>query len=191
LERQPKLFGGVSALGTTLTCSAVQQLSLLLDPLQTRWPGFTITSWQHRPQSKGWVRARSADPFDRPIIQPNYLTEDGDRRVTIAAMRLARQLINSRAMQRYVVSEDYPGPEVQTDDEMLEAARKWGNSTFHVMGTCRMGPASDPTAVVDDHLRVRGMPATTAGRLRGCYFGARGSRRLRALSCTMPRCRLR
>ena len=103
------------------------------------------------------MRARSADPFDRPIIQPNYLTEDGDRRVTIAAMRLARQLINSRAMQPYVVSEDYPGPEVQTDDEMLEAARKWGNSTFHVMGTCRMGPASDPTAVVDDHLRVRGM----------------------------------
>ena len=120
-------------------------------------PGFTITSWQHRPQSKGWVRARSADPFDRPIIQPNYLTEAGDRRVTIAAMRLARQLINSRAMQPYVVSEDYPGPEVQTDDEMLEAARKWGNSTFHVMGTCRMGPASDPTAVVDDHLRVCGM----------------------------------
>jgi choline dehydrogenase len=120
-------------------------------------PGFTITSWQHRPQSKGWVRARSADPFDRPIIQPNYLAEDGDRRVTIAAMRLARQLINSRAMQPYVVSEDYPGTEVQTDDEMLEAARKWGNSTFHVMGTCRMGPASDPTAVVDDHLRVRGM----------------------------------
>ena len=108
-------------------------------------------------RARGWVHARSADPFDRPIIQPNYLTEDGDRRVTIAAMRLARQLINSRAMQPYVVSEDYPGPEVQTDDEMLEAARKWGNSTFHVMGTCRMGPASDPTAVVDDHLRVRGM----------------------------------
>jgi choline dehydrogenase len=120
-------------------------------------PGFTIASWQHRPQSKGWVRARSADPFDRPIIQPNYLAEEGDRRVTIAAMRLARQLIHSRAMQRYVVSESYPGDEVQTDDEMLEAARKWGNSTFHVMGTCRMAPASDPTSVVDDHLRVRGL----------------------------------
>ncbi len=120
-------------------------------------PGFTIAAWQHRPQSKGWVRARSSDPFDRPIIQPNYLADEGDRRVTVAAMRLARQLIHSRAMQRYVVSENYPGDEVQTDDEMLDAARKWGNSTFHVMGTCRMGPASDPTAVVDDHLRVRGL----------------------------------
>lgn len=120
-------------------------------------PGFTIASWQHRPQSKGWVRARSADPFDRPIIQPNYLAEEGDQRVTIAAMRLARQLIHTRAMQRYVVSESYPGDEVQTDNEMLDAARKWGNSTYHVMGTCRMGPASDPAAVVDDHLRVRGM----------------------------------
>ncbi|MEZ5852037.1 MAG: GMC family oxidoreductase N-terminal domain-containing protein [Hyphomicrobiaceae bacterium] len=120
-------------------------------------PGFTIAAWQHRPQSKGWVRARSADPFDRPIIQPNYLAEEGDQRTTIAAMRLARQLIHTRAMQRYVVSENYPGEEAQTDDEMLEAARKWGNSTFHVMGTCRMGPASDATAVVDDQLRVRGM----------------------------------
>ena len=103
------------------------------------------------------MRARSADPFDRPIIQPNYLAEEGDQRATVAAMRLVRQLIGSRAMQQYVVAEEYPGEEVQTDDEMLEAARKWGNSTFHVMGTCRMGPASDPTAVVDDHLRVRGM----------------------------------
>ena len=120
-------------------------------------PGFTIASWQHRPDSKGWVRARSADPFDRPIIQPNYLAEESDRRVTIAAMRLARQLIGSRALQQYVVAEDYPGVEVQTDNEMIEAARKWGNSTFHVMGTCRMAPASDPTAVVDDQLRVRGM----------------------------------
>lgn len=120
-------------------------------------PGFTIAAWQHRPQSKGWVRARSNDPFDRPIIQPNYLAEESDQRVTVAAMRLARQLIHSRAMQRYVVSENYPGDEVQTDDEMLEAARKWGNSTFHVMGTCRMGPASDPTSVVDDRLRVRGI----------------------------------
>jgi choline dehydrogenase len=120
-------------------------------------PGFTIASWQHRPESKGWVRARSADPFDRPIIQPNYLAEERDRRVTVAAMRLARQLIGTRAMQPYVVGEDYPGAEVQTDDEMIEAARKWGNSTFHVMGTCRMGPGADPTAVVDDQLRVRGM----------------------------------
>jgi len=120
-------------------------------------PGFTIASWQHRPHSKGYVRARSADPFDRPIIQPNYLMEEVDRRVTIGAMKLARQLIHTNAMKPYLDGETYPGEDVQTDDELLDAARTWGNTTYHVMGTCRMGPASDATAVVDDQLRVRGM----------------------------------
>jgi choline dehydrogenase len=122
-------------------------------------PGFTMASWQHRPHSKGWVRARSSDPFAKPIIQPNYLAEEIDRRVTIGAMRLARQLIHTNAMKPYLDGEEYPGEDVQTDDEMLDAARQWGNTTYHVMGTCRMGPATDPTSVVDDQLRVRGLEA--------------------------------
>ena len=120
-------------------------------------PGFTVAAWQHRPQSKGWVRARSADPFEKPLIQPNYLAEEGDRRVCVAAMKLARRLIRTQAMKPYVDFEDYPGDAVQTDAELLEAARHWGNTTFHVMGTCRMGPDTDATAVVDDQLRVHGM----------------------------------
>jgi choline dehydrogenase len=120
-------------------------------------PGFTIAAWQHRPISKGWVRARSADPFARPVIQPNYMAEELDRRTTVSAMRLARQLINTQAMKPYLAGEEYPGEDVQSDDELLDAARKWGNTTYHVMGTCRMGPASDPTSVVDDTLRVSGM----------------------------------
>ena len=108
---------------------------------------------------KGWVRARSADPFEKPIIQPNYLSDEKDRRVTIAAMKLARRLMNTGPLQPHLDGEVYPGEHVQTDDELLDAARKWGNTTYHVMGTCRMGPATDPTAVVDDELRVRGMQA--------------------------------
>ena len=121
------------------------------------YPGFTVAAWQHRPESKGWVRARSDDPFEKPIIQPNYLTEEEDRRVTISAMKLARKLMHTNAMKPYFDSEEYPGDQIQTDDELLEAARHCGSTTYHVMGTCRMGPRTDPTAVVDDQLRVHGM----------------------------------
>jgi len=120
-------------------------------------PGFTVAAWLHRPESRGWVRARSADPLEKPAIQPNYLAEESDRRGTIAAMRLARRLMHTRAMSPYLEEEMYPGAHAQSDDELLEAARHVGNTTFHVMGTCRMGPASDSTAVVDDELRVHGM----------------------------------
>ena len=100
---------------------------------------------------------RSADPFDAPIIQPNYLDLESDRRVLLAGMRLARRLLKSRQLAPYYLREDFPGPEVETDDEFLEAAKKRGTTTFHPSGTCRMGPASDPVAVVDDQLRVRGL----------------------------------
>ncbi len=122
-------------------------------------PGFTMAAWQHRPESKGYVRAKTSDPFEKPLIQPNYLEAEEDRRVVVAAMKLARRLIGTEALQPYVDYEDYPGAAVQSDAELLEAARHYGNTTFHVMGTCRMGPATDPTAVVDDNLRVRGVEA--------------------------------
>jgi choline dehydrogenase len=72
-------------------------------------------------------------------------------------MKLARKLLASEPLQPYYDYEAFPGPDVQSDDELLEAARQRGTTTFHPMGTCRMGPASDPTAVVDDQLRVHGM----------------------------------
>jgi choline dehydrogenase len=122
-----------------------------------REPGMTVASWQQRPESSGWVRIRSADPFAAPVIQPNYLAEPEDRRVLLAAMRLARKLLASEPLQPYYDYEDFPGPDVQSDDELLAAAKQRGTTTFHPAGTCRMGPASDPTAVVDDQLRVHGI----------------------------------
>ncbi len=121
------------------------------------YPGFTVAAWQHRPESRGWVRARSSDPFEKPIIQPNYLVEEEDRRITVEAMKLARKLMHTKAMQPYLDSEEYPGDHIQSDAELLEAARHWGSTTYHPMGTCRMAPKTDPTAVVDDQLRVWGM----------------------------------
>lgn len=120
-------------------------------------PGFTIAAWQHRPESLGYVRARSNDPFEAPAIQPNYLDAEEDRRVVVGAMKLARRLIHTEALKPFVDVESYPGDDVQSDEELLEAARHFGNTTFHVMGTCRMAPSSDPTSVVDDQLRVRGI----------------------------------
>jgi choline dehydrogenase len=117
----------------------------------------TSAPWQQRPESRGYVRIRSADPFEQPAIQPNYLTEEIDRRVLVAAMRLARDILKSKPLAPYYDYEDFPGPQAQTDDELLAAAKERGTTTFHPMGTCRMGPDTDPTSVVDDELRVRGL----------------------------------
>jgi choline dehydrogenase len=120
-------------------------------------PGMTIAVWQQRPESAGYVEARSADPFEAPLIQSNYLAEAEDRRVLLAGMKLARALLASKPLQPYYDHEAFPGPQIRTDDELLDTAKQRGTTIFHPAGTCRMGPASDPTAVVDDQLRVHGM----------------------------------
>jgi choline dehydrogenase len=122
-------------------------------------PGMTVASWQQRPESRGHVRIRSADPFAAPEIQTNYLAAELDRRVVVAGMRLARRLLASAPLRTYYDYEDFPGPQVQSDDEFLTAATQRGQTTFHPGCTCRMGPAADPAAVVDDRLRVHGLEA--------------------------------
>jgi choline dehydrogenase len=122
-----------------------------------REPGMTVAAWQQRPESKGYVRVRSNSPFEQPLIQPNYLAEEHDRRVLLAAMKLARKLLASDPLKPYYDREDIPGPHVQTDDELLDVAKQRGTTTFHPMGTCKMGPASDRLSVVDDNLRVHGL----------------------------------
>ncbi len=120
-------------------------------------PGMTCGVWQERPESTGYVRARSADPFEAPIIQPNYLAEERDRRVLLAGMRLARALMRTSSLAPYFDRETAPGDDVQTDDDFLDFARRQGTTVYHLIGTARMGPASDPDAVVDHELKVRGV----------------------------------
>lgn len=120
-------------------------------------PGMTVASWQQRPDSRGYVRIASADPFAPPIIQPNYLAEESDRRVLLAGMKLARRLLKTKPLEPYYDYEDFPGDKVQSDEELLGAAKERGTTTFHPNGTCKMGPATDPLAVVDDQLRVHGL----------------------------------
>lgn len=123
------------------------------------FPGMTAGVWPHRPESVGHVRARSADPFEDPIIQPNYLADPMDQRVLLGGIKLARRLLRAPALGRYFDGEHLPGPQVERDDELLDFARCYGSTSYHLIGTARMGPSSDPTAVVDDQLRVHGIQA--------------------------------
>jgi choline dehydrogenase len=123
------------------------------------YPGVTSGAWQHRPESHGWVRARSADVFDDPEINPNYLSDPMDIRVHLGGMRLIRRMLNTPELAPFLEAETLPGPQAQTDDELLDFAKKNGSTTYHLIGTARMGPATDPTAVVSDRLLVHGMEA--------------------------------
>lgn len=118
-------------------------------------PGMTSGIWQMRPESRGFVEARTADPRDQPVINPNYLAEDRDRRTIIAGMRTVREWFNAPALKQFLVAETLPGRDVQTDDEFLAYARQTGTTVFHATCSCRMGP--DVMAVVDDRLRVHGL----------------------------------
>ncbi len=123
------------------------------------WSGFTLSICQLRPQSRGHIRIRSADPLAVPEIQPNYLATKLDRATVVAAMKAARQIAGSAAMSAYVKCERTPGPQITTDAGLLQFARDTGATIFHPSGTCRMGPAGDAMAVLDERLRVRGLEA--------------------------------
>lgn len=121
------------------------------------YPGVTAGAWQHRPESTGWVRARSTDVFEDPEINPNYLSDPMDIRVHLGGMRLIRRLLHTPELAPFLERETLPGPQAQTDDELLDFAKKNGSTTYHLIGTCRMGPDSDPSTVVNDRLQVHGM----------------------------------
>ena len=120
-----------------------------------RQPGMTLTVYQCRPESKGSIHAKSADPLAAPAIRPNFLSEELDRQTVVAGMKIGRRIIDNAVMDKYRAFEMNPGDKVQTDEEWLDFARMNGQTTYHVTGTCKMG--NDPMAVVDDELRVHGI----------------------------------
>ncbi len=120
-----------------------------------REPGMTLTIYQCRPESKGSIHAKSADPLAAPAIRPNFLAEELDRQTVVAGMKIGRRIINNAVLDKYRAFEMNPGDQVQSDEEWLDFARINGQTTYHVIGTCRMG--HDPMAVVDDELRVHGI----------------------------------
>jgi choline dehydrogenase-like flavoprotein len=137
----------------------IQPLSLdrFGDPLH-KFPAITVSACNLRPTSRGTVRLRSADPAAKPMIAPNYLATDEDRQVAADAIRVTRRLMQQASMARLHPDEYLPGPKVGDDAASLaRAAGDIGTTIFHPVGTAKMGLDSDPSAVVDERLRVLGL----------------------------------
>jgi choline dehydrogenase-like flavoprotein len=123
-----------------------------------RFPAITVSPCNLRPSSRGTVRITSAAMDARPEIAPNYLSTDEDRRIAADSLRLTRRLMAQPALSKYRPEEFRPGPSVGDGDaELIHAAGDIGTTIFHPVGTAKMGLASDPLAVVDERLRVRGL----------------------------------
>jgi choline dehydrogenase len=109
------------------------------------------------PKSKGEIRLISADPSQPAVIDPNYLAHEDDRKVMIDGIRKAREILAAKEFEQYQSREIGPGPEVQTDAEILAFIKKRAETIYHPIGTCKMGKQDDPNTVVDPQLRVVGV----------------------------------
>lgn len=119
--------------------------------------GVNSTVCVTRPTSRGSVHARSTDPKVAPKIVHNYLDTERDRKLSIEGFRLQRKIYAAEPFAKHATEELIPGPSVQTDEEILDFWAKEGMSTYHPVGTAKMGSANDPEAVVDNELRVQGI----------------------------------
>jgi choline dehydrogenase len=117
--------------------------------------GFSASVCQLRPESRGSLRIRSADPTMAPEIRINYLSTEVDRIANVEGLKVLRRILQAPALRPYVMQEVDPGAKVSTDEELLNYCRARGSTIYHPTSTCRMG--SDPLAVVDQSLRVRGL----------------------------------
>ncbi|HXQ06796.1 MAG TPA: choline dehydrogenase [Bradyrhizobium sp.] len=117
--------------------------------------GFSASVCQLRPESRGSLRIRSADPTVAPEIRINYLSTEVDRTANVEGLKVLRRILQAPALRPYVVEEVDPGAKVSSDEELLNYCRARGSTIYHPTSTCRMG--SDPLAVVDQRLRVRGL----------------------------------
>lgn len=136
----------------------IQPLSLdaFGSPLHA-FPAFTASICNLRPTSRGHVRIKSAKASDAPAIQPNYLSTEEDMRVAVDSLKLTRRLVQAPALSRYHPEEYLPGKQVETEEDMRVAAGQIGATIFHPVSTAKMGIDSDPMAVLDGRLRVRGI----------------------------------
>jgi choline dehydrogenase len=117
--------------------------------------GFTASVCQLRPESRGSLRIRSADPTAPPEIRINYLATETDRAAFIDGIRILRKILAAPALKPYSIGEVYPGVKATSDEDLLDYCRNTGSTVYHPTSTCRMG--NDPLAVVDQRLRVRGI----------------------------------
>jgi choline dehydrogenase len=133
--------------------SALERLRTGIKPHP--FSAFTFSPVHLRPDGRGWVRIKNPDPLAAPAIQFNFLSSDADYQALIYGMRLSRKIAAQPALKPFVGEEVLPGPQVHTDEQIIEEIRVRGVSNLHPVGTCRMGREVD--AVVDPRLRVYGV----------------------------------
>jgi choline dehydrogenase-like flavoprotein len=121
------------------------------------FPAFTASICNLRPTSRGSVRLASADPSAKPVIDPNYLATEHDRRIAAEAIRQVRRIVAQPPLQRYRPEEWRPGPDIASEEALRQAAGEIATTIFHPVGTARMGLAHDPMAVVDARLKLIGL----------------------------------
>lgn len=139
-----------------------------------------------RPASRGEVLLRSPDPFDPPVLQANFMSDPADQQATLSGLRMIRKILGTYPIASGIVGEVQPGAVCSSDEQLLEFIRQYGKSSFHPVGTCKMG--TDPMAVVDARLRVRGasrlrvvdasiMPTPSSGNTAACatMIGEKGA----------------
>ena len=136
----------------------VQPLSLdkFGSPLH-KYNAITPSVCNLRPASRGTVSLKSANPHDAPAIAPNYLSTQEDLDVAVAGLKFTREIMAAPALAAFNPRELKPGPQITSEEDLQRAAGDLGTTIFHPVGTCKMGPAHDTTAVVDDQLRVHGV----------------------------------
>ena len=134
--------------------------------------GITMSVCQLRPESRGRIAIRSPDAAAHPAIQPNYLSAPLDRQTVVDGLKVTRKLVESPALSKFILREHLPGQDVQSDDELLDAARNNSQTIYHPSGSCRMG--KDSMAVDDPALRVhgiRGLRVVDASAMPAIIFG--------------------
>lgn len=117
--------------------------------------GCTLNSYTLRPKSRGSVTLRSSEPDELPIVDPNFIAEESDLKTSVEGVRTSREILNQPSMRKYVKREHFPGDEVKTQAEFEAYARQFGRTSYHPVGTCKMGKGD--MAVVDPQLRVHGL----------------------------------
>jgi choline dehydrogenase len=119
--------------------------------------GITVNSCLLRPKSRGRITLASADPAARPVIDPNYFDNPDDLRITLASVKIVRQMFEASPLKEMVKKIVFPSDELKTDDELIGHCRRFVKTVYHPVGTTKMGTEADPMAVVDPDLRVIGM----------------------------------
>ncbi len=126
--------------------------------------GYSLHVCALRPESKGTIRLRSKDPTQHPLIDANYLAERQDLDTLIAGVKMGREIFAQVGLDPYRADEFQPGAAAKTDAEIEQWIRAKCETIYHPVGTCKMGPATDPMAVVDDKLLVHGLAGPAGGR---------------------------